>query len=823
MKKILVVIFWVFPICIAAAPHNGEIMSFKQPDGTRVDVKLYGTEYYIRAEGLDNYTVVRDKNTQWICYASLSKDSTELISSGIKYRITKDLVPKLKMNLNTPCHLDLSSKAIEHIILKNKKTFEGRSYSNYNTKSENKYLSGAVKGLCIVVDFSDEPGTLPVDEFVSFCNDMNYSNFGNNGSLRKYYYDISGGIIDYQNVVFGYFRAPKTFAEYDTMPIAHGAAEIMELALKWIDSKGFDFSTLSTNPEGSIMAINLMYTGIPKAWNNGMWWHQGIYSGFSADGVHSGSYNCSIAYSPLSMATIVHENGHMLFNWDDTYKYNHENGPDGIGTFDLMCNYGNAYSPVPPNPYFIINAGWGNVVDISNFNSIISDFAEDRTYYQYTNANDTNESFIFDNRSKTGRSSSIPDEGLTIWHIDQRGDNQTLHHQVYLVHANNNIMDTKDICFHSGLNSEFSDTTEPNSLFYDGNTSHLIVHDISTVADTMTYKLGPINPEPLIKFSYLNISDDNNLDGFPEPGESMNINMKAGNFGTVNFGNAVINYETVGTNSEFVTINTAQKVLDDIPVQENVAFNINITIAANTPLREVIALKFTISGEYDTSSFTKEFVIGKVIYMANQQVSTCSSIFYDQGGRTRNYSSRTDFTTTFRAVAAGYPVKAEFFSFDLEPSDICEYDYLNIYDGLSTSSPLIGTYCSNNSPGTIQSTGPSGALTFKFHSDGAVTGTGWEALISCSGINEMQNISHDNTLEIYPNPSPDNVFVKINSNTPQNLRLVIIDPEGRELFENTITDQKLIEIKRANIQNGVYYLQLWNENTLMSIKKLILL
>jgi M6 family metalloprotease-like protein len=823
MKNILVIILWLFQVCLVAAPYNGEIMSFRQPDGTWVEVKLYGTEYYIRAEGLDNYTVVRDKNTQWICYATLSKDSTEFISTVIKYRLTKDLIPTLDMNINIPRHLEISAKAMGQIIMKSKNNLEGETYRNYDTKSERKSLSGVITGLCIVVDFSDEPGTLPVNEFVTFCNDMNYSNFGNNGSLRKYYYDISGGIIDYQNVVFGYFRAPKTFAEYDSMPMSYGAKAILELALKWIDSKGFDFSTLSINPDGSIIALNLMYTGMPETWNKGMWWHQGVYSEFNADGVHSGAYNCSIAYSPLSLATVVHENGHMLFNWDDTYKYNNENGPDGIGAFDLMCNYGNAYNPVPPNPYFIINAGWGNVADITNYNGNISDMAEDRTYYQYKNVNDTNEFFIFDNRSKTGRSLSIPDEGLTVWHIDQRGDNQTFHHQVYLVHANNNIEDTKDICFRSGVNTEFSDTTLPNSMFYDGNASKLMLHDISAESNTMTYKLGPIHDEPLIKFSYINISDDNNLNGYPEPGESLNINMKAGNFGTADFGNATIKCEAIDADKEFVMINTPPKKLDDILIQENIIFDVNISIAANTPIRKVITLKFTISGEKDTSSFIKEFVIGKELCMANQQISTCSTIFYDQGGRIRNYASRSDLTTTFLATSTGQSVKAEFFSFDLEPSDICEYDYLNIYNGPSTSSPLIGTYCGNNTPGTVESTDPSGALTFRFHADGAVTGTGWEALITCNGISEVQNTSNDNTFEIYPNPSPDKIFVKININTSNNLRLIIIDSEGREIFQYRITDQPLIEMNRHNIQNGVYFFQLWNENNLLSTKKMVLL
>ena len=57
-------------------------MQFKQPDGSFVDVKLFGTEYYMRGEGLDNYTLVRDDQTQQICYARLSEDGNKLLSTG---------------------------------------------------------------------------------------------------------------------------------------------------------------------------------------------------------------------------------------------------------------------------------------------------------------------------------------------------------------------------------------------------------------------------------------------------------------------------------------------------------------------------------------------------------------------------------------------------------------------------------------------------------------------------------------------------------------------------------------------------------------------
>ena len=103
----------------------------------------------------------------------------------------------------------------------------------------------------------------------------------------------------------------------------------MGLSFEWIEDQGFDFSTLSTDDNGTIMAINMMYTGNPPEWAEGMWFHQGYYGEFEADGVRTGRYNTSPANAPLTIGTIVHENGHMIGQWPDTYKYNDDNGPDG--------------------------------------------------------------------------------------------------------------------------------------------------------------------------------------------------------------------------------------------------------------------------------------------------------------------------------------------------------------------------------------------------------------------------------------------------------------------------------------------------------------
>lgn len=57
----------------------------EQPDGSSVDVKVWGDEFHVRVEGLDGYTLARDPSTGFICYARLNADSTELVATARIY------------------------------------------------------------------------------------------------------------------------------------------------------------------------------------------------------------------------------------------------------------------------------------------------------------------------------------------------------------------------------------------------------------------------------------------------------------------------------------------------------------------------------------------------------------------------------------------------------------------------------------------------------------------------------------------------------------------------------------------------------------------
>ncbi|XP_028830120.1 bone morphogenetic protein 1b isoform X2 [Denticeps clupeoides] len=76
-------------------------------------------------------------------------------------------------------------------------------------------------------------------------------------------------------------------------------------------------------------------------------------------------------------------------------------------------------------------------------------------------------------------------------------------------------------------------------------------------------------------------------------------------------------------------------------------------------------------------------------------------------------------------VAQGFHVGLVFQSFEIERHDSCAYDYLEVRDGTSERSPLLGRFCGYDKPDDIKTS--SNQLWIKFVSDGSVNKAGFAA------------------------------------------------------------------------------------------------
>jgi len=525
---LLVAVFW--PGKVFAAPYKGEVFRLKQPDGSYAPVKVWGDEFYRRVESLDGYTLVRDNNTRWICYADLSDDGNDFVPTDVIYRGRAADAGSLKSKrtgLNLRKNLKLRKESVVKRVEEARQAFlagteesEGNVVKHYedSTLSGSTTTSKSILGLTILVDFPDEQAKIDKAEIDAFLNQRGYNGYDNHGSARDYFADVSNNYINYTNILTGYYTAEhnKDYYTDANRPFAESSRELALEGLRKLNNDGFDFSSLTTYPalgKNWIWAVNVLYAGeVDNVWGEGLWPHQSyLLYPYEADGVCVSRYQimnigdpCAEDSDsnalPLNLRVFCHENGHLLFDWPDLYDYDFDS--NGVGDYCLMGYGGANRNPVPPNPYLQSLQGWVGVTEISgnNVGSIYYHEANSFNAYRFSNFDNPKELFLIECRLKTGRHDNLPDEGLIIWHIDENGSNDyqqmkpSWHYKVSVEQAdgmfdlenNRNCGDTNDM-FHRGHNDSFDDWTQPDARWWNGAPSGLVISNISDVNSTMSF------------------------------------------------------------------------------------------------------------------------------------------------------------------------------------------------------------------------------------------------------------------------------------------------------------------------------------------------
>ena len=109
---------------------------------------------------------------------------------------------------------------------------------------------------------------------------------------------------------------------------------------------------------------------------------------------------------------------------------------------------------------------------------------------------------------------------------------------------------------------------------------------------------------------------------------------------------------------------------------------------------------------------------------SNCATVACTDSIFDMGGPNRNYYDAESYVYTIAPTGAN-KVQLNFTKMDLEQG----YDSLYLFDGTSTTAPVLGAYTGTIIPGLITSTG--NAITVKFKSDNATNKGGFRAIWTC--------------------------------------------------------------------------------------------
>lgn len=486
----------------AGVMYHHQTVAVTQPSGEKLQLQINGNAYYAEQRTQDGSLVVFDASKNGYCYASVVND--QLVSTGVLAG-SRAIHPQRSLaggGVSAQTGLSQEAKgklaranyermhAHQHdVVAGNGNVFKAAPLAGNAVFGQ---LSGAVKGLTVMIQFPDQAGTITQTQVTNFLNSPNYTEFGNAQSIRGYYQSATNNKVDYTNTVARYYTAKQKKAYYTDPNVSQGirAQELIAEALTWLQtSEKFDFSTLTVDANKKIRGLNFFYTGEPDTgWALGLWPHQGyLQKQFCANNVCASGYQITNMSTKLAIGTFAHESGHLLMNWPDLYDY--DNSSEGAsGDFCLMASGSvgaqSQFRPVLPNAFFRVDAGWDTVTELNpalnaqapKGNLTLTSNAH--SVYRWTNPANTKEAFYLEAIQKAGQNMYAPDEGLAIWHIDPAGTNTNEWHPlVQLAEAdgkrdmeyNRNRGDNTDLF--DGVSTKTFNDTLPNALTSRGTNS----------------------------------------------------------------------------------------------------------------------------------------------------------------------------------------------------------------------------------------------------------------------------------------------------------------------------------------------------------------
>ncbi len=367
--------------------------------------------------------------------------------------------------------------------------------------------------LVLLVDFSDNPASAgdlygqPADfQNLLFSDDSADGQY----SMTEFYDDNSYDRFHLNGTVIGWLRLPQTYAYYVNNDnglgnYPHNAQRMVEDAITLADPL-VDFSQFDNDGNGWCDGIFIVHAG-PGAEQTGLtdmiWSHFGSTSyTMHLDGVDIQGYTTEPeelqGVGLITIGVFCHEYGHFLGLPD---LYDPDYSSSGIGDWSLMSSGSWNYSGRYPafldawckkqlgflTPNNISSGAPGLTIPASIHNPV--------AYRLWRRGITGNEYFLVENRQKVGHDIGIPGSGLLIFHVDEGvNDNTDENHPLLgVMQADGrldlqeglNLGDSTDV-WSTFTQTEFSDSTVPNTRSYAGETTRTTIGNISSPGIGMT-------------------------------------------------------------------------------------------------------------------------------------------------------------------------------------------------------------------------------------------------------------------------------------------------------------------------------------------------
>jgi immune inhibitor A len=365
-------------------------------------------------------------------------------------------------------------------------------------------LRGSVRVIVVLVDFSDKHMAATQQHF----RDLFFSTgVIPTGSVKEYYQEVTGGLVDIIGDVVGPYRMPHTNAWYANGNFGigkpNGTARARDLAQDAFTKAdpNVNFGPYDNDGNGFVDAFIVVHAGSggeQTGDSNDIWSHKWtLASAQTSDNTKVFGY--LTIPEDARIGVCAHELGHLLFGFPDLYDT--DDSSEGIGNWCLMAGgswNGSGDTPAHPSAWCKVNQGWASVTNVNqNGNITVNDVKSSKQVFRlWKDGTSGQEYFLLENRQLTGYDSRLPGDGLLLWHIDDSKPTNTdeNHYKVGLVQADGlrqletrvNRGDGGDPFPGSKSITTVSTTTTPSTKSYTGTDTCVSLTNIPASAASMS-------------------------------------------------------------------------------------------------------------------------------------------------------------------------------------------------------------------------------------------------------------------------------------------------------------------------------------------------
>ena len=311
LKYFLPLLALGMPLLSNAVPAYPGVIGSTNPDGSVVEIRLHGDEYFSYATDAEGVNILeRNSEGYWV----------QAMRNGAPL-------------LNVPADIERLQQESSNLT-----TREGNRFARVGEDGRSLFpTQGSNRFLIVLMQYRDTKFSMedPQAFYTRWFNEENFQHDDLNHSARDYYMAASNNIFQPTFDVSPVVTLPKTSKYYVGGNKYSLFSEAIRVSLATLDNNGFDFTPYDADNDGKIDNVYFIYAGYGQADTgdtNCIWPHKSdmSYYGLRYDGLLMTAYACSNElrgsqhYNTKDGAlegigTFCHEFGHVLLGLGDEY------------------------------------------------------------------------------------------------------------------------------------------------------------------------------------------------------------------------------------------------------------------------------------------------------------------------------------------------------------------------------------------------------------------------------------------------------------------------------------------------------------------------